>query len=53
MLEESSNEVGMDVTQLTKCKMEDFDYVFDELAVAQMMFQDESNRELYDLETAQ
>lgn len=52
MLEETGDEDHEDVDQLTKCKMEDFDYVFDDLVLAQMMYQEERNREFYDLETA-
>lgn len=37
VLEEVGGEDDMDVNQLTKCSMEEFDYIFDDLVLAQMM----------------
>ena len=42
----------MDVNQITKCSLKNFEFKFDELKLAQMMHQEEKNREFYDLETA-
>lgn len=41
----------IDIDQLCKCPLNNFEYIFDDLRLAQMMMLGAKNREFYDLET--
>ena len=54
MIEENEGKVDEeDLSKLTNCSFKDFEFKFDDLVLAQMLHQEENNREFYDLETAQ
>ena len=49
----NENSEDNDVEQLTKFDFKGFEYTFDDLTLAQMMHQEDCNRDFYDLDTAQ
>ena len=47
------NAEDVDINTLTKFNLEEFEYIFDDLSLAQLMMQDESNSDFYNLDTVQ
>ena len=49
----NENSEDNDVEQLTKFDFKGFEYTFDDLTLAQMMLQEDCNRDFYDRDTTQ
>ena len=50
-MENSEDIEKMDAKELTEVNLEEFEYFFDDLSLAQLMIQDDSNPNFYNIET--
>ena len=51
IVENSEDFEKMDAKELTEVNLEEFEYFFDDLSLAQLMIQDDSNPNFYNIET--
>lgn len=51
ILENSEDPEKMDAIELTEVNLEEFEFTFDDLTLAQLMIQDDSNPNFYNIET--